>query len=139
MNNKMTIRIGLVLAFLLTSAAVGFAGPPAWCANPKLMETRFFDDGGQARDWANAQSASASINGVKHTVIGTVDVVMSNMGKRVYVVHVWDCSEGGGPKPGGGPTAGGGPAPKDDKPKVTYTLDPHPELDRNGKPRNPKK
>ena len=127
----------LAIVGVLLGSGVSYAGKPAWCTNGLLMETRSFNDGGEARDYANAQSATATINGVTHVVIGTVDVVKAPVGNLVYVVHVWNCpkdppaddGDQNGGKNGGKRGAG------NEKEKVTPTLDPHPELDRNGKRR----
>jgi hypothetical protein len=124
----------LVLAGVLLGAGALYAGKPAWCTNGVLMETKSFSEGGAARDYANSQSASATINGVPHVVIGTIDVVKAPAGNMVYVVHVWDCPKD--PPPNGGDQNGGGNRDTGkEKEKVTPTLDPHPELDRNGKRR----
>jgi len=81
---------------------------------------------------ANAQSATATINGVTHEMTGTINVAKAPVGNLVYVVHVWICPKD--PPADGGRNGGNNGAGKE-KEKVTPTLDPHPELDRNGKRR----
>jgi hypothetical protein len=128
MTTKFVCNGTLAFAAALLSTGMAYAAKPSWCANGVLLETRSYSDGGQARDYANSQSGSATINGAAHVVIGTVDVVKAPAGNLVYVVQVWNCPKT--PPPDGGGRNGGNTA---DKEKVTYTLDPHPELDRNGK------
>ena len=118
----------LALAAALLSTGMMCAEKPSWCTNGTLLETRSFSDGGAARDYANGQSGSSTINGVAHVVIGTIDVVKAAAGNLVYMVQVWNCPKD--PPPAGGGDGKGGRG--NEKEKITYTLDPHPELDRNG-------
>jgi hypothetical protein len=137
MTKRFMTNATLAFAGVLLAAETAHADKPAWCTNGSLMETRSFSDGGEARDYANAQSGSSTINGVTHIVIGTINVVKVPVGNLVYVVHVWDCPKDP-PANGGGQNGGrngGNPGTDKDKEKVTPTLDPHPELDRNGKRR----
>ena len=130
---RLMINAALALAGALLSAGMAYAEKPAWCTNGVLLETRSFSDGGEARDYVNSHSGSATINGTTHVVLGTVDVVKAPVGNLVYMVQMWDCPKD--PPAGGGGQNGGNNGAGKEKEKVTYTLDPHPELDRNGKPR----
>jgi hypothetical protein len=140
MTTKSILQATLTLAGALLCGGTAFAEKPAWCVNGVLMETRSYSDPTEASNFANSQSGSATINGATHVVIGTVNVAVAPVGNRVYVVQIWDCTkpapEDEGKGNGNGNNNGGaGRAPNKAQEKVTYTLDIHPELDRNGKPR----
>jgi hypothetical protein len=135
MTTKSMIQAILTLAGALLCGGTVFADKPSWCTNGVLMETKSFSDSQEASNFANSQSGSATINGATHVVIGTVNVVQAPVGNRVYVVQIWDCTKAAPGNNGNNNNGAAGQAPVKAPGKVTYTLDPHPELDRNGKPR----